>query len=390
MAGAMSGAISETSRADDLIAGELSGRLNGLAVLHEVAFDDLRGFADDDHLAAWNAFQKSCRHSLAGVAAVRIGAAPSPAFLQLCADVEKLPPPATAAAARQRFQTFFKSYRIAPVPGANPYDDGFLTGYYEPEVAGSLQQTPEFSEPILSLPDDIAYASSNAADAPAILPTRSEIDAGALKGRANPVVFVRDGVEAFMIQVQGSARVRLSDGTLVRLGYAGRNGHPYTSIGKALVDDGEIPMSEMSLNRLKAWVRDNGQDANAAGRKLMQRNLSYVFFKRSDAEHSANLSPDQGPIGGEGVELTPLRSIAVDRRLWAYGLPFWIDAELPGAENATTQLRRLMIAQDTGTAIVGAARADIFYGTGEQAGMAAGNIRHRGTFYVLLPRLVRP
>jgi membrane-bound lytic murein transglycosylase A len=385
MAGVMSygvsGAISETTLPDGLVATEL----NGKAVLYEVAFDDLRGFAGDDHLAAWNAFQKSCRHSLAGVAAVRIGAAPSPAFLQLCADVEKLPQPATAAEARHRFQTFFKPYRIAPVPGANPYDDGFLTGYYEPEVAGSLQQTQEFSEPILSLPDDIAYASSNATDAPAILPTRSEIDGGALKGRANPVLFVRDGIEAFMIQVQGSARVRLSDGTLVRLGYAGRNGHPYTSIGKALVDDGEIPMSEMSLNRLKAWVRDNGQDANAAGRKLMQRNRSYVFFKRSDT-----LSPDQGPIGGEGVELTPLRSIAVDRRLWAYGLPFWIDAELPAAENATTQLRRLMIAQDTGTAIVGAARADIFYGTGEQAGIAAGNIRHRGTFYVLLPRTVRP
>ncbi|MDB5532723.1 MAG: Membrane-bound lytic murein transglycosylase [Hyphomicrobiales bacterium] len=372
----MSGSISETSLADDL---------NSKAVLQEVAFDDLHGFADDDHLAAWNAFQKSCRYSLAGLAAVRIGAAPSPAFLQLCADVEKLPAPVTAAEARHCFQTFFKPYRIAPVPGANPYDDGFLTGYYEPEVAGSLQQTQEFSEPILSLPDDIAYASSNAADAAPILPTRSEIDGGALKGRANPVVFVRDGIEAFMIQVQGSARIRLSDGTLVRLGYAGRNGHPYTSIGKALVDEGQIPMSEMSLNRLKAWVRDNGQGANGAGRKLMQRNRSYVFFKRSDA-----LAPDQGPIGGEGVELTPLRSIAVDRRLWAYGLPFWIDAELPGAETATTPLRRLMIAQDTGTAIVGAARADIFYGTGEQAGIAAGNIRHRGTFYVLLPRTVRP
>ncbi|MDF2116944.1 MltA domain-containing protein [Roseiarcaceae bacterium H3SJ34-1] len=372
----MSGATSETSLADGLIVSELSGK----AVLQEVSFDDLRGFADDDHLAAWKTFQKSCDHSLAGVAAVRVGAVPSPAFLQLCSAVEKLPPPGTAAEARQRFQAFFKPYRIAPVPGANPYDVGFLTGYYEPEVAGSLWRTPEFSEPILSLPDDIAYASTNAADAPAILPTRGEIDGGALNGRAKPVVFVRDGIEAFMIQVQGSARIRLSDGTLVRLAYAGRNGHPYTSIGKALVDEGQILMGDMSLNRLKAWVRDKGQEADAAGRRLMQRNRSYVFFKRSDT-----LSPDQGPVGAEGVELTPLRSIAVDRTLWAYGLPFWIDADLPAAEGGTAPLRRLMIAQDTGTAIVGAARADIFYGTGDEAGIAAGNIRHRGTLTVLLP-----
>jgi len=372
----ISGALSETTSADDLIVGELAGK----ALLHEVAFDELRGFADDDHLSAWKTFERSCRHSLAGVAAVRIGTAPSPAFLQLCAEAGKLPPPATAAEARQRFEAFFKPYRVAPVPGANPYDHGFLTGYYEPEVAGSLQQTPDFSEPILSLPNDISYASTNAADAPAILPTRGEIDAGALKGRADPVLFVRDGIEAFMIQVQGSARVRLPDGTLVRLAYAGRNGHPYTSIGKLLVDDGYIPMSEMSLDRLKAWVRDNGQEEGAAGRKLMQRNRSYVFFKRSET-----LSPDQGPIGGEGVELTPLRSIAIDRRLWPYGLPFWIDADLPAAEGVVKPWRRLMIAQDTGTAIVGAARADIFFGTGEQAGIAAGNVRHKGTFYVLLP-----
>ncbi len=188
----MSGAISETTLAGGLMDSELTGK----AILHEVAFGDLRGFAEDD------------RHSLAGVAATRIGAAPSPAFLQLCADVEKVPAPASTAEARQRFQAYFKPYRIAPVPGANPYDDGFLTGYYEPEVAGSLQQTPEFSEPLLSLPDDISYASSNAADAPAILPTRSEIDAGALKGRANPVVFVRDGIEAFMIHA--SAKIFLA------------------------------------------------------------------------------------------------------------------------------------------------------------------------------------
>lgn len=360
--------------AQDMPSPELAAK----ARLHAVTFDQLPGFADDDHLAAWTVLRKSCARLAEATPSIRVGQAPTPAFQAFCA-IALTAAPTDARTARALIEHSFAPWRIEPVAGANPYDRGFLTGYYEPEVPGALTRSAAFAEPILSLPDDIAYTS--AIDSQPILPVRSEIDKGALAARTKPIVYVRDGIEAFMIQVQGSARIRLPDGRLMRLAYAGRNGHPYTSIGKILVDRGDIAQADMSLARLKQWVRDNGQNEGEAGRALLQRNQSYVFYKAID-----DLQEDQGPIGGEGVELTPLRSIAVDRGLWYYGLPFWIDATLPDATGNTAPFRRLMIAQDTGTAIVGAARADIFYGTGDKAGTQAGNVRHSGTFYVLLPR----
>ncbi|MDH7797990.1 membrane-bound lytic murein transglycosylase A [Beijerinckia sp. GAS462] len=348
------------------------------ARLQEISFERLPGFAGDDHLAAWTTLRKSCERLNEAAPSIRIGQVPSSTFQAFC-SVALTAAPRDAHAARALIERYFAPWRIEPIPGANPYDRGFLTGYYEPEVAGSLERSADFQEPILSLPDDIAYTSSISSQP--VLPSRAEIDKGALATRTRPVVWVRDGIEAFMIHVQGSARVRLPGGRLLRLAYAGRNGHPYTSIGKLLVDGGQIAVADMSLARLKQWVRDNGQGEGEPGRKLLQSNRSYVFYKALD-----NLKEEQGPVGGEGVELTPLRSIAVDRSLWHYGLPFWIDADLPDALGRTKPFRRLMIAQDTGTAIVGAARADIFYGTGDKAGALAGDIRHGGNFYVLLPR----
>ena len=180
--------------------------------------------------------------------------------------------------------------------------------------------------------------------------------------------------------MQGSARLRLADGRKARLVYDGRNGQPYTSIGRLLIEAGEIPEHEMSLARLKAWLRANGLKPGDKGRAIMQRNASYVFFRLVE-----DVDPALGPIGGAGIALTPLRSIAVDRTLWSYGLPFWIDAALPWESDDLSPFRRLMIAHDTGSAIVGPARADIFFGAGEAAGARAGAIRHRGAFAVLAP-----
>jgi membrane-bound lytic murein transglycosylase A len=198
-------------------------------------------------------------------------------------------------------------------------------------------------------------------------------------------VWLRDPVEVFIIQVQGSARVRLPDGRMLRLSYAGRNGWPYTSIGRILVEEAHIPAPEMSLARLKEWIRQSGQDAGQAGRALMQRNRSYVFFQAGEIAGGA-----PGPTGAQGVNLTPWRSIAVDRALWPYGLPFWIDADLPWHEPTPTIFRRLMIAQDTGSAIVGTKRADIYVGSGDEAGRIAGGFRHRGEMIVFLPNDVSP
>jgi membrane-bound lytic murein transglycosylase A len=294
----------------------------------------------------------------------------------------------TAADAHAFFATRFEPYRIVGGPA-------FFTGYFEPLVDGALTRSGDFAAPILSRPADLVTLSpdqpltspdgplQSALRAPdgslTPCPDRAAIEAGALAGRADPIVWLRDAVEVFIVQVQGSARVRLSDGRILRLTYAGRNGWPYTSVGRILVEEGHISAPEMSLARLKEWIRQNGQEIGEAGRALLQRNRSYVFFESGAAGSDA-----PGPTGAQGVDLTPLRSIAVDRSLWPYGLPFWIDAELPWHQPMPTPFRRLMVAQDTGSAIVGPKRADIYIGSGDQAGRIAGGFRHNGEMIVLM------
>jgi membrane-bound lytic murein transglycosylase A len=290
----------------------------------------------------------------------------------------------TAVDARQFFETQFRPFRVVPENGR-----GFLTGYYEPCVPASTAETEEFRWPILSRPEDLISFGLDAAPVgfPKDISGARRLGDGSLVPYAdraaieaecrNPIVWVRDAVEAFLIQVQGSAQVEFSGGRRARLAYDGRNGLPYTSIGKILIEAGEIAEGAMSLAALKAWLRHDG----ARGLAMMQRNRSFVFFSLVD-----DFDPELGPVAGAGVPLSPLRSIAVDRTIWPYGLPFWIDAELPWADPTPRPFRRLMIAQDTGSAIVGAARADLFFGSGDAAGARAGAIRHRAELMVLLPQ----
>jgi membrane-bound lytic murein transglycosylase A len=175
--------------------------------------------------------------------------------------------------------------------------------------------------------------------------------------------------------------VTLPDGRKARLIYDGRNGKPYTSIGRSLIAAGEIGADEMSLARLKFWLRANGLEPGERGCDEMRRNRSYVFFRLED-----DFDASAGPIGGAGAPLTPLTSLAVDRELWFYGLPFWIEAELPWRSETPEPFRRLMIAEDTGSAIVGPGRFDIFFGTGDAAGARAGAIRHSAAATALWPR----
>ncbi|MFM9974973.1 MAG: MltA domain-containing protein, partial [Beijerinckiaceae bacterium] len=244
----------------------------------------------------------------------------------------------------------FKPFRIQS-DSESAHGQGFLTGYYEPVVEGRLTPSASFSAPILSRPTNLVTF-ANASDdlglglsagiitrsgALAACPDRAAIENGALEQFSAPLVWLRDHAEVFLIQVQGSAQVRLPGGRTMRLGYAGRNGHPYSSIGRMLIEMGEIAQSEMSLARLKQWIRQHGQRMGDAGRALMQRNKSYVFFKIDES-----LDSEAGPVGAAGLPLTPLRSIAVDRSLWHYGLPFWISAELPWASEALEKFERLM------------------------------------------------
>lgn len=360
--------------------------LEGRARLEALSFADLAGWADDDHADAFRAFLRSCRALEAQAAELRPARPPDPDLLAVCRDALKTPA-LSGQEARAFFEARFQPFAVVPATG-----EGFLTGYYEPEFEGSREPTPAFRVPLLDRPDDLVtiphgetlpgldanlQAARKTSSGHEPYPDRAAIEDGALGDRAKPVVHLREPGEAFIIHVQGSARIRLTDGSVMRVAYAGRNGRPYTSIGRLLVQRGEMDLESMTLEKLMGWLRDNPEPA----RDLMRQNQSYIFFREA-----TELAPEDGPIGGAGTPLVPHRSLAVDRTLWAYGLPFWLEGTLPFSLTEAEPLRRLMIAQDTGSAIVGPARGDYFFGSGPQAGTRAGLLRHRTRFVVLKPR----
>lgn len=362
--------------------------------LAPLSFADLPGFADDDHAAAFALFTRHAEAILDHRQPLRAALPPDAGLRAVCRRAIESPA-RTRSAARLFFESHFTPYRIQP-RGEGSSARGFVTGYYEPIVDGTLTPSSPDAAPILSCPDDLISLSpgeSRPGLDPGLsgarllpdggyepYPDRAAIEAGAIAARAKPLVYLADKVEVFFVQVQGSAHVTLPDGRPMRLTYAGRNGHPYSSIGRALVEAGEIPADDIGMDRVKAWIRAHGQGPGEAGTELMLRNKSYVFFARND-----DIAAAAGPIGGAGLSLEPLRSIAIDRRIWSYGLPFWLAADVPWQNAMPSPFRRLMIAGDTGSAILGAARADIFFGSGAKAGQLAGGIRNACDFTVLLP-----
>jgi membrane-bound lytic murein transglycosylase A len=358
------------------------------ARLAPVSYEQLPGWTSDDHAAAFAAFRRTCDALARGDPALRPAEPGSADLRAICLDAAALPPWPSPEQARRFFEQRFEPFEVIPDAGR-----GFLTGYFEPEYDGALAPSAEFRAPLLARPDDlvsIAQGETLPGVAPGLqaarrtdaggyeaYPDRAAIETGGLGERARPIAWVREPGEAFIIQVQGSARLRLPDGRTLRVAYAGRNGHPYTSIGRILVEEGRIAKEEMTLARLMGWLSANPDDA----RDLMRRNRSFVFFRAAD-----ELDAGDGPIGGAGHPLVAGRSLAVDRTLWSYGLPVWLDGELPLSLTASEPLRRLMIAQDTGSAIVGPARGDFYFGSGAEAGVRAGLLRHGVRFVVLWPR----
>lgn len=391
-------------------------------ILTRRAFADLKAWVEDDHAAAFSTFLVTCAMVLDGQAALRDARPPTEGLKAACLAARDLAAQGTPdrAAARAFFESQFQPVEIIPPSGS-----GFLTAYYEPEIEASLTKSEAFPVSILARPADLVTlkqgetrpgldpALAAARQTPnGLVPyaTRAQIWAGALNGQGLEIAWLRDEAELFITQVQGSARLKLRDGStkafsskvgtglreeneikqkdgvefrpsLVeihskRLVYAGRNGHPYTSIGRKMVEMGAMNLEEMSLAKLMAWLRADP----ARGRALMEQNLSYVFFALADAP------ADQGPIGGAGVPLTTGRSLAVDRTLWPYGLPIFIETSPLTPEGPRAPLDRLMIAQDTGSAIVGPARGDFFMGSGEAAGAKAGLVRDSMRFTLLVPR----
>jgi membrane-bound lytic murein transglycosylase A len=372
MASAVAGASETAGSRTDTIGG---------ALLRPISYDDLAGWPDDDHGLAFLAFRRSCEKLLSGESATRPGIAADSRLRAVCAAANGLALPDRVEARR-----FFES-RFEPVEVTPPSGRGFLTGYFEPEFAGSLEPDATFAAPLLARPDDLVTLEDPGAGLAAMrrredgrlepYPDRAAIETGALGARGRPVVFLRDPVDAFIVHVQGSARIRLPGGDVVRVAYAGRNGWPYTSIGRLLAEREGIPPADLNLAGLTRWLRAHPE----RGRDLMRENRSFIFFRRAD-----ELAPADGPIGAMGVPLMAGRSLAVDRTLWPYGTPVWLEGEIPDVRGQPTPLRRLLAAHDTGTAIVGPARGDLFVGSGPEAGTIAGAIRHPIRFVVLRPR----
>ena len=357
------------------------------ADLRPLAFSELSVWGQDDAGAAFRAFLETCKPLAEGAAAPRLGVKPPEALVAICR--KSLAEPITdRRAARAFFEAHFQPFEIRPRIG-----NGFLTAYFEPEIVASRERMAEFPVPVLRRPpnlvtfaqdeprppgiDQTYSAASMSGGVLSIYADRAAIRAGALAGQGLEIAWLRDEAELFIIQVQGSARLTFTDGTRARFTYAGRNGHPYTSIGRILAEQGEIPLPEMSLERLMGWLRADP----ARGRALMERNRSYIFFALEPM-----LDPARGPIGGAGVPLTTGRSLAVDRTIWPYGLPVWIEVAPLTPEGPRRPLDRLMIAQDTGSAILGPARGDFFMGSGPEAGQRAGLVRDSMRFVVLWPR----
>lgn len=359
--------------------------LKGASVKH-VAFAALNDWLKDDHLAAWRVFRANCEARAKAAQVLRAGA-PAPAALDIVCMQALTESINSSAQARVFFERWFQPLDILPSSGS-----GFLTGYYEPETTGSLVRTDAFKAPLLARPDDVvtipqgevwpgipegfAAARKRADGAHEIYPDRAAIMRGETAESVPPILWLRDEVEVFFMQVQGSGRVRLPEGRTVRVAYSGRNGHPYSSIGRIMVQERLLTLEDATMDKLKAWLRANPVEA----KRIMEMNRSYVFFRVAE-----ELLEASGPIGGAGLPLTPWRSIAVDRTIWAYGLPVWLEVELP-REAGSEAFRHLTIAEDTGSAILGPARADLYHGSGAQAGSRAGVLRHPMRFVVLWPR----
>jgi membrane-bound lytic murein transglycosylase A len=357
-----------------------------------VAFKDIDGWAADDHAAAYGAFLVSCRAMVASARTARDTRPVYHALLEICRKA-RAAGTLGAEPARKFFEEHFSALRVSKADDLN----GFLTGYYEPIVDGSRTLTDDFKVPVYRRPSDIVHMGRKrkAESFPntgrvmrrikrgKYVPyfDRAAIEDGALATRNLEIAYLKDANDLLFIQIQGSARIRLTDGSLLRVNYDAHNGQPYTPVGRILIERGIIPREEMSMDRIRKWMAENPD----GGKELRRQNKSYVFFRNT------GLPENEEARGAQGVPLTANRSIAVDRVLHVYGTPFFISADLPIAtETSSTKFRKLMIAQDTGSAIVGPARADIYFGSGDEAGRIAGRIKNPAQFVMLMPNALDP
>lgn len=337
----------------------------------------LEGWEEDDHAAAWPALRASCT-----VLGTR------PGWQAVCAAAHHLGETVSPAIARQFFEDRFTPWAVVRPDGGR---DGLITGYYEPLIKGSRERSARYRWPMHGVPPDMLTIDlgeqypelknmrlRGRLEGNRVVPyySRGELAQRGPGAVAPVLLWAEDPIDLFFLQVQGSGRVELSNGQQIRVGYADHNGHPYQSIGRWLIDQGELSPAEASMDGIKAWARRNPQRLS----ELLNANPSYVFFRELPPTGS-------GPLGALGVPLTAQRSIAVDPRSIPLGAPVFLSTTYPLSERP---LRRLVLAQDTGGAIKGAVRADFFWGFGPEAGALAGRMRQSGRMWVLWPRGLQP
>lgn len=343
-------------------------------------FDGLPGWANDDHEAALTAFRRTCVAATARAPRSRASGVDGATLAQICEELALNPP----VSARTFFEAYFTPHRIEAA--------GLLTGYFEPQVAASFTRTEQYQHPIYARPADLVELPGPAnrygigedvtwgrqvASGYQAFPDRQSIMTGALEGQGLELAYLADPVDVFFIHIQGSARLAMTDGSVQRINFAGKSGHAYTPIGRTLVQQGAMELEDVTMDSLRGWLQAAQPEERQS---VLATNRSYIFFTLNEDD-----APDTGPTAAAGVPLTPGRSLAVDRHLHTFGTPVFVtsDDALPGDSEP---LNRLMIAQDTGSAIVGPARGDIFVGSGDEAGRIAGQVNQPVSFTILVPR----
>jgi len=359
-------------------------------LLERAAFSDLPGWNADEVSGALPALARSCGRLVSQPDDRPLGpdglAGTVADWRAPCAALQGAAPDDDGTL-RALLEQHFRPFAVSNA-GSNPGQrDGLFTGYYEAELKAADGPAAPGATPLYRVPDDLVTVDLTLFRADLrgeklvgrveqgrLVPylTRKEIDAGALAGRGLELTWAADPVDAFFLQVQGSGRVLFPDGRVQRVGFAGSNGHPFYAIGRALIEEGIVSRQDSSMQSIRDWLRANPE--KAAG--IMQRNARYIFFRTIEGE---------GPIGAQGVPLTPGRSLAVDSSLLPLGVPLWLDTTWPATDKP---LQRLMVAQDVGSAIKGAVRGDFFWGTGEPALEQAGRMKQTGRYFLLLPKTV--
>ncbi len=358
-------------------------------VLQKVTFNHLEGWLEADKTDSLVALVRSCVQMKEDDRAF----SKNPQFggtfqdwKEVCSQAEKIPKNPDQKTITQFFHDNFTPLRVNDLKRKQ----GLFTGYFEPVVKGSLTPEPDYQVPVYRRPDDlVSFTKPEEKQSglrygrmvegkPTSYYTRQQIEKGLFKGKKLELVWLKTAADAFFMQVQGSGRVELSDGSVMRLAYAGKTGLPYTAIGGVLVNNGELKKETLSMQTIRQWMEENPDKAQ----DLMWKNKSFVFFRILK-----DIDPELGPVGAQHVNLTPKISLAVDRRYWSLGTPVWLDTKISLDGSAKIQpWRSLLVAQDTGSAIRGYARGDVFWGSGKEAAVIAGQMKAAGTMVVLLPK----